>query len=80
MDTSFVPLILVAFVVGMAGTWMELRAAVEPPTCGECPHCRDRVAERRQERLAAERRQAEAHSLYNRRWRTDDEEERRGRD
>jgi hypothetical protein len=79
MDTSIVPLLLVAFLAAMAGTWMELRSSLEPPTCAECPHCRDRKARQRQEQLDAQRRQAELHALYARRWQLDEEEERQRR-
>jgi hypothetical protein len=77
MDTSIVPLVLVALVAGMVGTWHELRASLEPAACTECPHCRDRKAAQ----LAAEqehvRRQAELRSWYARRNGLDDEDERR---
>jgi len=79
MDTSIVPLLLVAFLAGIAGTWMELRSSLEPPACAECPHCRERRARQRQERVEAERRQTELQALYARRWRLDEEEESRRR-
>lgn len=61
------PLVLAALVVGIAGTWMELRASLEPAACPECVHCRERAEIRRLERLAEERRQEELQQAHARR-------------
>jgi hypothetical protein len=75
MDPSIVPILLGALLAGIVGSWIELRAALDPPACPDCPHCRDRAQQRRLERIAAERRSAELQSLYVRRWHGDDEDE-----
>jgi hypothetical protein len=81
MDPSIVPILLFAMVAGIWGSWIELRAALNPPACPNCPHCRDRAEQRRLERIAAERRQAELQSLHAHRWQIgDDEDEERRRD
>jgi DNA-binding FadR family transcriptional regulator len=72
MDASVVPLVLAALVVGIAGTWMELRASLEPAACPECAHCREQAELRRLERLAQERHQAELQATYSRRLGLDD--------
>jgi hypothetical protein len=76
MDTSIVPLVLLALVAGMYGTWHELRSSLEPSTCSECPHCRDRAAAQQSEAREQARRQAELRSWYARRNGLDDEDER----
>lgn len=75
MDASFVPLILAALVAGMVGTWVELRASLEPAACPECGHCRELAEVRRLERLAEQQRQADLQAATARRMglhRTDD--------
>jgi hypothetical protein len=71
MDTSALPLVFLALLAGLAGTWIEMQGALRPPVCPECAHCRDRVARERQERLDEERQQADARAAYARRWRQD---------
>jgi hypothetical protein len=86
MDGSFVPLILAALIAGIVGTWMELRASLEPATCPECRHCSERAELRRLEQLAEQQRQADLQSAYARRMglhRTDEgglDEDRQRRD
>jgi hypothetical protein len=67
METSFVPLILAALVAGIVGTWIELRASLEPAACPECRHCEERAELRRLERLAEQQRQADLQAAYARR-------------
>jgi hypothetical protein len=75
MDTSMAPLILVALVAGMAGTWMELRNSLKPQTCDQCPHCRAILVQQRQQAAAEERRQRALSSWYARRHGVDDGED-----
>jgi len=77
MDPSIVALLLIAMTVGIWGSWIELRAALDPPACPDCPHCLERAQRRRLERIAAERRSAELQSLYARRWHGEDEDDAR---
>ncbi len=72
MDTAIVPLILVALVAGMYSTWQELRSSLQPSTCAECPHCRDRLAEQHAAAREDARRQAELRTWYARRNGLDD--------
>jgi hypothetical protein len=75
MDTSIVPLVLVALVAGMAGIWIELRNSLKPAYCGECPHCRA-AREREQYEAAVEaRRQQELSAWYARRHGADEGED-----
>ena len=71
MDTSFVPLILAALVAGIVGTWMELRASLQPAVCPECRHCREREELRRLERIAEQQRRAEVQAAAARRMELD---------
>ena len=84
MDGSIVPLLLAALTVGIAGTWMELRASLEPVACPECSHCHERDERRRLERLAEERRREEFQATNARRvgldFRARDDEDSRSRD
>lgn len=75
MDPAIAPLLLVAFVAAMGGTWIELRNSLKPVTCAECPHCREVLHQRRVAALEEERRQDEVRSMYARRYRADDEED-----
>jgi hypothetical protein len=75
MDPSIVPLLLVALVAAMAGTWVELRSSLKPVTCSECPHCREVLATRRREVDDEARRQAELSSWYARRNGLDDRDD-----
>lgn len=75
MDPAIAPLLLIAFLVAMAGTWIELQSSLKPVACPECPHCRE-VA--RLQQLAAEedeRRQAELRASYARRYHLDDKDD-----
>jgi hypothetical protein len=57
MDGSMLPILgLVALVGAMIITIYDMRAALRPATCAECPHCRSRAAAEavEQERLARE--------------------------
>jgi hypothetical protein len=67
METSIVPLLFAVLLVAMAGTFMELRAALSGPACPECPHCLALQERRRLERLAEEERQAALQETYARR-------------
>jgi hypothetical protein len=75
MDSTIVPLLLVALVAGIASSWIELRNSLKPATCAECPHCRAILARQRQEAAAEERRQRELSSWYARRHGLDDRED-----
>jgi hypothetical protein len=75
MDTSIVPLILVALVAGMVSTWLELRDSLKPQVCHECPHCRANLERQRHEAAEEARRQRELSSLYARRNSVDDSED-----
>jgi hypothetical protein len=79
MDPGIAPLLLVAFGVGLWGTWTELRSSLNPVVCAECPHCRELLAARKREAEESARRQAELQSWYARRNRLDDDEEHRRR-
>jgi hypothetical protein len=80
MDPGIAPLLLVAFAVGLWGTWTELRNSLKPVTCGECPHCRARLAAESREAQDAARRQLELHSLYAKRNQLEDDDDRRRTD
>jgi len=67
MDPAIAPLLLVALLAAMAGTWVELRSSLRPVTCTECPHCRDLLAVRQREAAEETRRQAELSAWYARR-------------
>jgi hypothetical protein len=75
MDTSIVPLVLLALLAGIASTWIELRSSLKPAICDECPHCRAILARERQEAAAEARRQRELGSWYARRHGLDDGED-----
>jgi hypothetical protein len=72
MDSALVPLILLALIAGMYGTWQELRASLQPSTCSECPHCRSLLAEQRAAAREDARRQAELRTWYARRHGVDE--------
>ena len=75
MDTSIVPLVLVALAAAMTSTWLELRNSLKPAYCGECPHCRAARERERHERAEEARRQKELSSWYARRNGVDDGED-----
>ncbi len=77
MDPGIAPLLLVAFAVGLWGTWTELRSSLRPVVCAECPHCRAALAARSREAEDEARRQLELQSWYAKGNRLEDEEDRR---
>jgi hypothetical protein len=80
MDPGIAPLLLVAFAVGLWGTWTELRSSLKPVTCAECPHCQAALAARSREAEDEARRQLELQAWYARRNRLEDDEDRRRTD
>jgi hypothetical protein len=75
MDPAIAPLLLVALVAAMAGTWVELRNSLQPVTCAECPHCRELIATRERQAEDDARRQAELSTWYARRHGLDDRDD-----
>ena len=73
MDTGILQLGLFATVVAMILTLYELRAALAPASCDECPHCRQIETERRRRDEELQRSYAREHRLDP----GDDEETRR---
>lgn len=49
MPPDLYPPLIIVFLVALALSAIELRAALEPPVCPQCVHCRHRLLERRQE-------------------------------
>ncbi len=71
MDATIAQFLTAGFLLAIGLTAFELQAALKPPFCSECSHCRAELLERR-------RRQAESREQYARQngiW--DDEDERR---
>ena len=79
MDPAIVPLLLLAFGVGMWSTWKELQSSLQPVTCAECPHCRELLAQRQRDADDEARRRSELLAQYARRPGVDDEDDRRTR-
>lgn len=75
MDPSIAPLLLLAFVAAIAGTWVELRNSLRPVICAECPHCRQLIATRQRQAEDDARRQAELSSWYAKRHGLDDRDD-----
>jgi hypothetical protein len=46
MDQMLMPMALVALTVAFIVTAIEMRLSLAPETCPECPHCRQRAAEK----------------------------------
>jgi hypothetical protein len=44
--TMLLPMALVALTVAFVVTAIEMRLSLAPDTCAECPHCRERAAEK----------------------------------
>jgi hypothetical protein len=69
MDSLLVqPITLIALAAGIVVTAYEMRTALEPVHCPECPHCRAAARER-------EARQRDLQEQYARRHRLDDEDD-----
>jgi hypothetical protein len=62
------PITLIALAAGIVVTAYEMRTALEPVHCLECPHCRAAALER-------EARQQDLQEQYARRNRLDDEDD-----
>jgi hypothetical protein len=80
MEGSIVPLLFAVLLVALAGTFLELRAAMNGPACPECPHCLALQERRRLDRLAEEERQAALQETYARRVGLRDPDDQRRRD
>jgi hypothetical protein len=64
------PVTLIALAAAIVVTAYEMRTALEPVHCPECPHCRADALER-------EARQRDLQEQYARRHRLDDDDDRR---
>jgi hypothetical protein len=78
MDPSVAPIILLALTAGIVATAIELRAAMVPASCPECPHCRTAALDRQRAEDDRRRREQELDNWSVRRTGVDrDEDERR---
>jgi hypothetical protein len=69
MPLELAPALTVLFLVGLTAAAMELRAAFEPPSCPECPHCRLVLLRKR------EREEEERARLAKRMWGIDERDD-----
>ena len=72
MESTILPVALVALFVAMVVTAFEMRRSLAPVACNECPHCRDLAAEREQRERELQTRYARTHGLDG-----DDDDDRR---
>ena len=63
MESTILPMALVALFVAMVVTAYEMRRSLVPVACSECPHCRDLAAEREQRERELQTWYARTHGL-----------------
>ena len=66
------PMALVALAIAFIVTAIEMRLSLAPDSCPECPHCRDRAAEKAARQRELDRAYAQSHGLE-----TDKDDDRR---
>ena len=72
MDPSLAAFLFLAFVIATVFSAYEMRLALDPPHCTECPHCRAAAFDKA-------RRQQELTDAYARRWRLGDRDDKQRR-
>jgi hypothetical protein len=62
-QTMLLPMALVALTVAFIMTAIEMRLSLAPDSCAECPHCRERAAEKAARQRELDGMYARAHGL-----------------
>jgi len=63
MESTVLPMALVALFVAFIATVFEMRASLAPDSCPECPHCRARALEDAARQSELDRAYARTHGL-----------------
>jgi len=80
MDTTLIPLVLLALGTGIVGTAFGLRDAAQTVECPECPHCRMLALERVRVEEERRRREDDLATWYGQRRRAGPDDHDRRRD